>query len=232
MKDFFVILGGMGTMATESFVRILNQKTIAHKDQDYYNYLVVNHATIPDRTAYILGESNDSPVEYLIEDINNYKKLNPDFFVLTCNTAHYFYDELIKVTNVPILHMPKIVVEKINNLNKKRIMILATDGTIKSKIYNNLINQYEKLEAIIPDHLLQSEVMSLIYDDIKENNYLNFEKYHHILEKAYNDYQCDAIILGCTELSFIQENAPKHNYPVFDAQYELVNRVIEIKEKM
>ena len=46
MKDFFVILGGMGTQATESFVHLLNKRT-AQKDRDYLNYCLFNHATVP-----------------------------------------------------------------------------------------------------------------------------------------------------------------------------------------
>lgn len=53
MENFFTILGGMGTLATESFIHTLNKRTEAHRDQDYLNYIVVNHATIPDRTEYI-----------------------------------------------------------------------------------------------------------------------------------------------------------------------------------
>lgn len=51
MENFFSILGGMGTMATESFVRLINHRTKATKDQEYLNYVLFNHATVPDRTA-------------------------------------------------------------------------------------------------------------------------------------------------------------------------------------
>ena len=43
MKKFFTILGGMGTLATESYVRLLNKKTETHKDQDYLDYIVGNY---------------------------------------------------------------------------------------------------------------------------------------------------------------------------------------------
>ena len=66
MENFFSILGGMGTMATESFVRILNQRTNAHNDQEYLNYVMFNHATVPDRTSYILDHSADNPLPFLI----------------------------------------------------------------------------------------------------------------------------------------------------------------------
>ncbi|QAT26597.1 hypothetical protein FQP82_11435 [Weissella cibaria] len=43
MKSFLTILGGMGTLATESYVRLLNKKTETHKDQDHLDCIVVNH---------------------------------------------------------------------------------------------------------------------------------------------------------------------------------------------
>ena len=44
--------------------------------------------------------------------------------------------------------------------------------------------------------------------------------------------QCDAIILGCTELSLAQEWAPDHDFPVVDSQSVLVDRSIELGLKL
>lgn len=107
MENFFSILGGMGTMATESFVRLINHRTKATKDQEYLNYVLFNHATVPDRTAYILDRSEENPVPFLLDDIEKQNLLRPNFIVLTCNTAHYFFEELQAATDIPILHMPR-----------------------------------------------------------------------------------------------------------------------------
>ena len=93
MKKFFTVLGGMGTLATESYMRILDQRTPTKRDQDYLDYIVVNHATVPDRTSWILDHSKPSPTKALIEDIKQQSLLKPEFFVLICNTAHYSFDE-------------------------------------------------------------------------------------------------------------------------------------------
>ena len=53
MEHFFSIIGGMGTIATESYVRLINSRVKIKCDQDYLNYILVNDAQIPDRTAYI-----------------------------------------------------------------------------------------------------------------------------------------------------------------------------------
>ena len=49
MKSFLIILGGMGTLATESYVRLLNKKTETHKDQD----LSLIHISEPTRRTPI-----------------------------------------------------------------------------------------------------------------------------------------------------------------------------------
>ena len=46
MKHFFSIIGGMGTIATESYVRLINHRVKITKDQDYLNYILVNDAQI------------------------------------------------------------------------------------------------------------------------------------------------------------------------------------------
>ena len=83
MKKFFTVLGGMGTLATESYVRLLDQRTPIHRDQDYLDYIVVNHASIPDRTTWILDHSqpdyNKAPILNMLEEtVAEIKRIKPD----------------------------------------------------------------------------------------------------------------------------------------------------------
>lgn len=230
MKNFFAILGGMGTLATESFVHLLNERTPANCDQDYLNYLVVNHATVPDRTAYIKNNQLANPKDDLIEDITSITPLNPEFFVVTCNTAHFFFDELQAATHLPVLHMPRIAIntlaEKFPVEQHPRILFLGTEGSIIAEVYKREI-EGKGYEYIQPDSDYQDEVNRLIYDDIKEKGYLNFDRYLGILRNLKAETNYSVAILGCTELSYIEANYPgNHGFKVIDAQSELVNHVI------
>ena len=153
MKNFFTIIGGMGTMATESYIHQLNLRTPANNDQEYLNYILVNHATVPDRTAYILDNSKPNPKIPLLEDFKQQASLKPDFFTLPCNTAHYFYDELQAAVDVPVLHMPRLAVEQIKKdyPNAKRVGIVATNGTLHDGVYDKEILDagYELVKPIL-----------------------------------------------------------------------------------
>lgn len=228
MRHFFSIIGGMGTEATESYIHLLNERTPASNDQEYLNYILVNHATVPDRTDYILDNSKPSPLIPLMEDIKQQSQLNPDFFVIPCNTAHFFFEELQNATNVPILHMPKEAVKeiKIKYPNAKRIGLIATNGTIFDGIYDHEV-QEAGYEIVKPTEHIQEETMELIYKYVKEKNEVNADLYHHILDEMQNELDSDVVILGCTELSVAEERASNHDFKVIDAQSVLVDRSIE-----
>ena len=228
MQQFFTVLGGMGTLATESFVRVLDQRTPIHCDQDYLDYLVVNHATVPDRTNWILDHSQPSIIPPLLEDIKQQSLLKPEFFVLACNTAHYVYDELQAATEIPIINMLVETVAAIADIqpNAKRVGLLATPGTIQSGLYDPY-NEKAGYEVVKPTEAILALTEDLIYNDIKEAGHSDNQKYHRLVQQMIEEQNCDIVILGCTELSYAEEMDPETKYPVADSQSIVVDRTIE-----
>lgn len=228
MQNFFTVLGGMGTLATDSFVRVLNQRTPAHRDQDYLDYVVVNHATVPDRTSWILDHSKPNPFVSLVADVKQQSQLDPRFFVLICNTAHYGYRELQAATDIPILNMLEETVNEIKRIkpDAKKVGLLATEGTVTAGLYDHYITAagYEEIKPT-PEILAATE--DLIYHDIKEAGHSDGAKFHELVRRMVEEQGADVVILGCTELSFAQEMDPETTYPVADSQSIIVDRTLE-----
>lgn len=228
MKKFFTVLGGMGTLATESYVRILDKRTPIHCDQDYLDYIVVNHASVPDRTTWILNHSKPNYNLDLIEDIKQQSLLKPAFFVLICNTAHYAYDQLQAATDIPILNMLEETVKEIKRIkpDAKKVGLLATRGTVESGLYDGYIKK-AGYEEIKPTPELVDMTEDLIYHDIKEKGHSDGKKFHELVRKMVEEKGADVVILGCTELSYAQEMNPENEFPVADSQSIIVDRSLE-----
>ena len=92
MKNFFAILGGMGSISTENFIHGLNKFCAAKDDQEFLNYILFNNASIPDRTNYILDKTADNPIPVLTQSLKMLDSLKPSFIVMPCNSAHVFFD--------------------------------------------------------------------------------------------------------------------------------------------
>lgn len=229
MKNFFSVIGGMGTVATESYVRLINSRIDIHQDQDYLDYILVNHASVPDRTSYILDHNQTSFYPYLVEDIEQQNLLNPKFIVIVCNTAHYFYDELKQHSKAPLINMPHIAVKKLVEQypTEKRIGLIATRGTIADEIYKNELEAVGK-EVVLGGPEIQPMVDELIYGNIKEHGRVDETLYYEILRKMNEEYGVNVVVLGCTELSLAQELAPNHPFEVIDAQSIIADVSIEL----
>ncbi|MGY3766724.1 aspartate/glutamate racemase family protein [Vagococcus vulneris] len=230
MKQFFTVIGGMGTMATELYIKMINRKTPATKDQEYLDYILVNYSTIPDRSSYIMNpELNDNPMPYLIEILQQQSRLNPEFFVLTCNTAHYFFEELEAATPIPILHMPRLAVERIADFKKSgaRVGIIGTEGTIKNGIYDPFIEE-AGYEVVHPTQDIQDLVSELIFDKVKAANDYDTTLYFTILDRMFKELTCDVVLLGCTELSLVEDFESYQDGLVIDPQDVLADVTVNM----
>jgi aspartate racemase len=112
----------------------------------------------------------------------------------------------------------------------EKIAVLATEGTITAKVYQNEL-EAKGFEVLVPDKELQGKVNHLIYQDVKENDFINSELYLEILSDVFEKYGCQNAVLGCTELSLVQELTENVPYSVIDAQSILADRTIELALK-
>ena len=199
------ILGGLGPMATVYFYELLTRHTKASCDQDHIDIIINSHATTPDRSAFITGKSDDDPLAVMVEDIRRMKTYGADLVAIPCNTAHYFYDKLKASTDLPILNIMEETAAMLSSLGVKRAGILATDGTVYSGTYDRFLSAHG-IDCIRPSADGQRTVMRIIYDEIKNGKAPDVDAFLDVSAQLL-DAGCDALILGCTELSLIK----KHN---------------------
>ena len=209
------ILGGMGTQAGLDFcnkLAILNRGKI---DQEYPLFILYNKSNIPGRPESIGVQTKNlsnrktnkkSKKKYslvlksLLDGCRVLKKSKCKFIVIPCNTAHYWYNDLQKKINLPIINMPKEVFNYTIKKCKKNssIGLLATEGTLKTGIYNKFFDKRFKL--IHPNSITQKNSVNKAIKLVKMGNVKAANK----IIKSAIDYlikkNCKKIILGCTEL--------------------------------
>ena len=175
------ILGGMGTQAGLDFcnkLAILNRGKI---DQEYPLFLLFNKANIPGRPESIGIHTRNlsnrfvnkkSKKKYflvlksLLKGCQLLKKSRCKFIVVPCNTAHYWYDDLKKKIRLPIINMPKEVFNHTLKMCKKdsSIGLLATEGTLKTGVYNKFFDK--RYNLIYPNTILQKKSVNRVFQSL------------------------------------------------------------------
>ena len=192
------ILGGMGTQAGLDFCNKLAKLYRGKIDQNYPLFLLYNKSNIPDRPKNI--KNYNRVLKSLMNGCKFLEKNKCKFIVIPCNTAHYWFEDLQKKINIPIISMPKEVflfAKKNCKINAK-IGILATEGTLKTKVYAKYFERKFSLTA--PNHSLQKRSVNKCIRLVKMGKIKEAEK---TIKPAVNyliKKNCKKIILGCTEL--------------------------------
>jgi aspartate racemase len=209
------ILGGMGTQAGLDFCNKLAMLNRGKIDQEYPLFILYNKSNIPGRPESIgvqtrafsaLPRNSKNINKYnkvlksLLEGCRSLEKSGCKFIVIPCNTAHYWYEDLKRKIKIPIINMPKEVFLHTKNICKTsaKIGLLATEGTIKTEIYEKLFKDEYKL--IKPPYDLQIKSVNKSIKHVKMGNIKLAEK---SIKPAINYLirnNCKKIILGCTEL--------------------------------
>ena len=197
------VLGGLGPMSTFYFCELLTAHTLARRDSDHVDMLVSSRASTPDRTAYILGSSLESPLPCMIEEALRLERAGAGLIVIPCNTAHFFYDELAKVVQIPVLNIISETVKFLAHKGIRRMGLLATEGTVRSRSYHRLC-EAAGIDCITPTDEEQDEVSSMIYEAVKQNRSPDFSSFFRI-SSSLLDRGCECLVLGCTELSLLKK---------------------------
>ena len=209
------ILGGMGTQAGLDFCNKLAILYRGKIDQEYPLFILYNKSNIPGRPESIGVQTKNlsnqitntkSKKKYslvlksLLNGCGVLKKSKCKFIVIPCNTAHYWYDDLNKKINLPIINMPKEVLKYTKKKCRKNssIGLLATEGTIKTGIYNKFFDKDYNL--IYPNEINQKNSVNKAIRLVKMGK---VKEASRAIKPAINyllKNKCKKIILGCTEL--------------------------------
>lgn len=198
MKKTIGIVGGMGPLATADLLEKMIRSADAATDQQHAHIIADCNTDIPDRTAAILSGGED-PLPQLVRSCMHLEAAGANVLVMSCNTAHYFYDRLQPFINVPMLHMPRETAKRAHELGDTRCALLATDGTVRAGIYDEAF-AVEGIELLKPDAEGQRAVMDMIYSGVKAGRHdYDTAAVHRALD-ALKAQGAQAFILGCTEL--------------------------------
>ncbi|MBQ8209940.1 MAG: aspartate/glutamate racemase family protein [Clostridia bacterium] len=220
------ILGGLGPLATVYFMDLIVKLTGAEKDQDHISMVVFNHAAIPDRTDFILDSTKPNPLPMMIEDAKKLQMSGADYVVMPCNTAHFFYEQIQRNISIPMLNIIEETVRYAveNTPDIKKLGILATKGTITAGAYQHMCEKFG-IDWAVPTLADEQSLMNIIYNQVKAGKDININEFVRIINNMKAD-GCDAVALGCTELSVINKDFALNRDDVIDSLEVLAKKSI------
>lgn len=198
MQKSIGIIGGMGSLATCDLFKKIIDMTDAKSDQEHIHICIDCNTNIPDRTRAIVGRG-ENPVPEMVRSGIRLQSMGADVLVMPCNTAHYFYDQITPFFDIPLLNMLKETVQEIKKRKIRKIGLLASNGTITSRLYHAALAD-AGIGLVIPSPLQQMSVMDVIYKGVKASNpNINLNEFYGTIDELF-EKGAEIVVLGCTEL--------------------------------
>ena len=220
------VVGGLGPAATVHFMHRVVELTDAHRDQDHVDLLVWQHGSIPDRTAFLLGEG-ESPEPVLVADVVALERAGARFVAIPCNTAVVWIEQMRAAVSIEVLDT---VAESVAAAQRavpglRRVGVLATDGTLLAGTYDAAAAA-AGVDLVVPSAEVQQEVMAIVYEGVKAGVPVPRGRFDGVVDHL-RGLGAEAVVLGCTELSVLHGELGIDDPTVVDSIEALARRVVE-----
>lgn len=201
------LIGGLGPAATVDLYDKIVKATPAKNDQEHFKVVIEQNPQIDDRTACLLNGGPD-PTIAMYNCAKRLERDGCDYIIIPCNTAHAFLPRMLRHLNVPFIDMQQTMLDEIKAKfgDNARVGLMATSGTIATGIYSKKAEKMG-MKMYTPDEDHQQSVMKAIYGPKgAKAGYTTGECYDDLYRGAeylVKTYDCNVLILGCTELPLI-----------------------------
>ena len=201
MKKMLGVLGGMGPLATVDFLQKLIEETPARVDQEHIPVIAYSVPQIPDRPAAITG-TGESPLPHMLEGVLTLKRAGATAIAIACNTAHYWYDDLVAQGGLPILHIADAACAALNGV--QRVGLLATQGTVAAGFYQSRLKA-RGVECLLSSDDDQRTLVLPAIECVKRTDLVQAHALATRAAQSLLDRGAQAIIMGCTEIPLALE---------------------------
>jgi len=190
------VIGGMGPLATADFFGKLIVATGAGRDEDNIPALIHSVPQLPSRPAAIL-RGGESPLPALRVARDRLLAAGATMLAMPCNTAHYWYDDLVADVPTPFPHIADAVAAELPP-QAQRVGIIATAATLAARIYEGRL--YGGIEWLSPEAELYEAAVQPAIDAVKRNASVDGGRLVAPVVEALLERGASCVVLACTEV--------------------------------
>ena len=193
------VLGGMGPLATVDFFNKVISETPAKGDADHVPVLIQSDPRIAPRPAAILDEGR-SPLPELLAGRDRLISAGATALVMPCNTAHFWYADLLEGCSVPFLSIVDASVNELSLMANagSAIGIIATRATLSARIFDPALVR-SGYTVMLPDEVVMNTLVLPGIEFVKAGDILRGGQLIEEAVRALLNQGARAVILACTE---------------------------------
>ena len=198
------LLGGMSWESTATYYRLLNEG-IRHRCGGLHSAKIllysVDFAEI--ETMQTQGRWDEAG-ELLASAAARLESAGAQLLLICTNTMHKVAGQIVAATSVPLLHIAEATGHQIAEDGLGTVGLLGTRFTMEEDFYRSVLEERYGLKVVVPPENDRQLVDEVIFKELCVGTITRQSKEEYLrIARSLSDQGCEAIILGCTEISLL-----------------------------
>jgi aspartate racemase len=145
--------------------------------------------------------------ELMLSSANKLAKIGADFLICPDNTIHQALPYIEQQLPLKWLHIAEVVAAEAVGRQFRRLGLTGTRYLVESEVYPEKLKA-RKLEYVRPNPEEREELNRIIMDELVYGVFKPeaIATFHRVM-KRMKDQGCDGVVLGCTEIPLIMNDA-------------------------
>lgn len=225
------LVGGLGPASTVDYYLGLIDLCRKNKGQDVYPKIVIDSVNMSEHMEAFEKGDYDKVCDLLIESLNTLKRAGAEIAAVTANTEHIVWDEVCGRFPLPVISIVDEVTAEIKRCGYRRVLVLGTEFTMKSGLYENTFLK-NGITPVIPDDEDKIIIGNLIYPNLENGIVIREDKIKMIelAEKYIESHHADALLMGCTEIPLMLKK-DDISVPIINSTEIHINAIYRIAEQ-
>lgn len=222
------LIGGTGPESTIEYYRGIEYGVQTKSGKPFFPYLNIESLSVFEVLNFCEQKDYVGLTAYLLGGIKNLAATGAKYAALTGITPHIVFDELSKVSPIPLVSMVDTARDYVAEHGYNKICLLGTFPTMNGSFFQKSFLAHE-IEVITPNEDEKKYIGTKIETELElgkimPNTQYEFQK---IAERIIAEEQVQAIVLGCTELPLIF-NKIKLSVPYIDVMQVHIEALVDL----
>lgn len=222
------LLHGMSSVATGDYYRRINDRVNEMLGGHERAQILLWSVNFGDIERFVRNDRWDDAADYLVRRALALQQAGADFMMCGSNTMHRVAPAIEAALDVPFVHIVDAVADEARERGLRTLGILGTLPTMEADFYRERYAQHG-LVVLIPDAEDRRLVDTIIFDELTRHEFTDSSKQHYLrIMRQLEAAGADAVVLGCTEIGLLVEQADLPHLPFLDTTVLHVERAVQL----
>lgn len=198
------IVGGIAPESTVDYYRSIIAAYRELKPDGSYPPIIINSIDLQKMLALVEMGAQEELTRYLLKEIQRLARAGADFGLLASNTPHLVFDELQRLSPIPLISIVEAACQAAKDLGITKAGLLGTSFTMRAQFYAQVFSR-EGIIVVVPNPQEQAWVHDKYMNELVKAKFLpeTREGLLEIVNRMKEEEGIDGVILSGTELPLL-----------------------------